>query len=249
MLNIKKIIVIGVICYLLGLIVFFPARWVEPFVSEQVQADVTWKKVSGSIWRGQLTQLSYKQLPLGDLHWTLSLMDLLTLQLTAHWTLQGNQVVGQGDVSQSMSQRVFFAEQLTMPADYWISVLNIIGVRADGDMTIKPFRMVWQDKHITAINGQLDWHKARIRTPLAKIGLGHVRGEVVSSDGKQARLTAYNDTSLQLQLESDIELQRRRHQSVISINRRIERHFDQLLELIGAKSEGERLQLSLRGRY
>jgi general secretion pathway protein N len=82
----KRLALLGVACYLLALIIVFPAplalRWFAPDALA-VQGP------AGSVWRGEAQAASYGGYYLGKLHWSLQPLELLRARLAYHLAAQG----------------------------------------------------------------------------------------------------------------------------------------------------------------
>jgi general secretion pathway protein N len=82
----KRLALLGVACYLLALVIVFPAapalRWLAPDALA-VQGP------TGSIWRGEAQAASYDGYYLGKLHWSLRPGDLLRARVAYHLEAQG----------------------------------------------------------------------------------------------------------------------------------------------------------------
>ena len=81
-------IIFGVSIYIVSLVVTLPAnRVVNHLLPASTSPYIKYKGISGSIWNGQATEFSVRQIPLGKLKWDLSFIPLLwgtaDLQLTS----------------------------------------------------------------------------------------------------------------------------------------------------------------------
>ena len=82
----KRLALLGVACYLLALLIVFPAplalRWFAPDALA-VQGP------TGSIWRGEAQAASYDGYYLGKLHWSMRPLDLFRARVAYHLEAQG----------------------------------------------------------------------------------------------------------------------------------------------------------------
>ena len=73
--NTKRLVLAGIITFVVGLIITFPARvayqWFAP-------AELKLNGISGSIWRGTATQGSAKGIYLTDINWSFRPLGLIT---------------------------------------------------------------------------------------------------------------------------------------------------------------------------
>lgn len=99
----QKLLILGVIAYVLLLIAFLPARMVFDRLAPY---GFTAAAVEGSIWNGRARGMQVGMLSLGDVQWNLQLLPLFTGRLAADTRLTRPDGSAQADVMASLNGRV-----------------------------------------------------------------------------------------------------------------------------------------------
>ena len=126
MANSSRLIKAGLLVFVVGLVISFPARiayrWFAP-------AEFVASGISGSIWSGRATEASAAGTYLRDLNWNIRLFDLLTAKLgyaieskLASGFVEGNIAVGVGGTVRATDLRA------TLPLAALQSITGMVGI-------------------------------------------------------------------------------------------------------------------------
>ncbi len=186
--------------YLLFLIVLLPANWVSQFLPEKQRLNLS--AVSGTIWQGQVQQVTFRGESIENISWKLNPLQLFTGKLVVDLDFgKGLGISGKGELAygiSGLSAKNFF---LSIPAGTLVKYLPIpVPVEANGmlDLTIK--HATQGTPYCESLDGNLVWGNARASTPMGALVLNDVnlklgceKGEltgVVQQSSEQLNLSA-----------------------------------------------------------
>ena len=203
-----KYIVLGFVCYLLFLVVKFPASSAYSFARESLleqKVPIKLYGLNGSVWQGSADVMIYDGKRFDAVAWEFHPMDLLTANLTLSVRLKGEDLALKGRVSQS-----FFGEtrlqnvQANVSAMELLALLKIPAVKLDGKFSLNVPLMTVTGKVPTYIQGKLLWSDAESKFP-QKLSLGDLYANL--STGDDGKITAtLGDGGGPLELSGNLEL-------------------------------------------
>jgi general secretion pathway protein N len=173
----KRLIAVGVVALVAGLVVTFPARvayqWFAP-------DGLTLSGISGSIWTGSATQGSAAGLFLSDVSWRFRPLSLIGLKLG--YTIAAKVPSGflEADVAVGVGGSVHFSElAAAMPLASFGTVLPMDGI--EGDLSIRFEGLVVADGFPTHADGSIGISGLILRA-LSPTALGDYRAVLQTSD-------------------------------------------------------------------
>ena len=100
----KKIILLGVVTFLIALLSKTPASIIAPWLT--AGSPFTLQAVSGSLWKGRAGDISYEKISLGSGHWTVSPFGLLAGAFQGQFGINGNDMKADGGYQYSFTNRL-----------------------------------------------------------------------------------------------------------------------------------------------
>lgn len=179
------LIVIGLVSYLIGMLVFFPAAPVIDKIRPQL-GPVALQGVSGKLFKGNIRNVFSTDdlLPLqfSDVSWTLSPRTLLSGGTGASFRFEGYGGDGKGLAARQfngdirISDFTFDAQAKELEALLPVPLASFAGTLS-GDFE----KLVLVDQLLTHLEGELVWANAMLETPVPT-RLGEVRVEIMPGD-------------------------------------------------------------------
>ncbi|MBE0510337.1 MAG: type II secretion system protein N [Chromatiales bacterium] len=201
---------LGLLAYLVFLIAMLPASQVWRFAAEPIQRQAPQLAVyglSGTLWRGQASELRWQGHSLGRLEWQLSPWSLLRQRLDSRFSLQTPQGYLQGRLQLPLSATSLeLAEvQGRLPLQELSRFANNLPLQLDGQLSIQ-LKQLRRDKQgaIQALQGQLIWHQASVLMG-EPLSLGDLRAEL-SDNGEGALRAQLHDHGGPLRLDGEFHL-------------------------------------------
>ena len=98
----KKIIILGIVVFLIALLLKTPAS----LIAKQVESNtaLTLQGASGSLWKGNATRAVFDGVDVGEVSWTVSPLGLLTGAAKGDFTIQGDELTANGSYTVSVSK-------------------------------------------------------------------------------------------------------------------------------------------------
>lgn len=168
MLKSLKLIIFGLLSYLVFMLVLAPAsfwlRWVE------LPPAVQLGQVSGSIWQGEISQLRYQQLSFDRVRWQLNGWALwrgqLKLQLHSGSLQQTALPYVQANISYGLSGMTLKDSLLRLPVNTIVPLLQLpLPVAAAGELVVDIQRFAQQGKGCAELQGAASWNNAQLQPP------------------------------------------------------------------------------------
>lgn len=248
----KKIVIAlaGLFCYLLFLLAQAPAARVLPWVT--LPPGLLVSGVSGSLWHGQIEQLSWRNLVLNKLEWRIPLTSVLladpVIELTLHdrYTLSGSAELGwQG------GPRVRDVA-LKADADWLLSQSPLpLPVTASGSMqlTLAVARLTLQGE-CQELTGRLQWMPAEVTTPMGALQVGQAQADLSCEKG--ALVAKLQQTSQHFSLVGRGELDAKRNyrfEGKLTSGADMPPAFAQNLNFVGQRDSQGAIRLNYAGRF
>ena len=190
--SIKKLVVVGVVSYLLFLVVLMPASWWLKLAP--LPAELRLGQVNGTLWQGRIQALSYQSLELRQLQWQLSPWRLLTgqlaVQLEAGELAQMEQAYVKGQLRYGFSGLQLQDTLLRYPVRELAPLLRLpLPVGADGTLMLDIDAYQQGTPWCKSLSGQASWQQARLQPPTGWIDLQHIFASLACDEGELVLIT------------------------------------------------------------
>ena len=168
MMNKTKLIVIGIISYLLFMLLLTPASWWLKLAP--LPASVQLGTATGTLWQGEITALQYQQLQFASLRWTLNGWQIFTgkLQFDIHSGSAQNSVQPylKGTASYGVAGAKIEKSIVKLPVAQVLPMLELpLPVAASGELVLDIAAYRQGQPWCNALNGSASWQNARLQTP------------------------------------------------------------------------------------
>ncbi|SEA86677.1 type II secretion system protein N [Alkalimonas amylolytica] len=188
----KKLVVLGVVSYLLCLLVLTPASWWLKLAP--MPADVRLGQVQGTLWQGRIQVLSYQQLELHQLQWQLSpwrlLAGQLAVQLQAGDLAEQERAYLKGQLRYGFSGLQLQDTLVRYPVRDIAPMLRLpLPVGADGMLMLDIDHYQQGAPWCKTLNGQASWQQARLQPPTGWIDLQHIFASLACDNGELVLIT------------------------------------------------------------
>ena len=199
MANRTRLIKLGLLIFVLGLILLFPARvayrWFAP-------AEFIASGISGSVWSGHATEASAYGTYFRDLSWRIHLLDLVTAKLgygieskLASGFVEGNIAIGFGGTLRATELRA------TLPLTSIQSITSLAGVRGSVSADFSELRL--SSGMPVAADGVLEISGLTLPT-VSRDPLGGFRAEFFSQESGIS--ASIEDTNAVIDLAGSLQL-------------------------------------------
>lgn len=202
-----KLALLGFVLYLVFLLVLTPASWWLRLAP--LPAGLQLAQVSGTLWRGEIQQLSYQQLRLPALSWQLNPWSLLglsarlqvqsgSLQVPEQPYLQATLQAGFGRISLQDTM-------LKVPVASVLPYLQLpLPVQATGDLLIDIQQLQLAQQQCLRLQGQASWLDASLQPPTGTwLNLQHIHASL-SCEERQPVLTTDPENLLSLAIRATV---------------------------------------------
>ena len=199
-----KIILLGLISFLIAVIATIPIAFVLPFLPEKIPVRLT--EASGTVWKGQATSLYYKNIALGQVHWEIHPLAIFMGRLRSDLIITGDKVQLNSLVDVHWDKSVQLSQtHAEFDADFLQNFKKIpikLGGRFNADMT----SVLIKAQQLPLMEGQLKWLKGSTVTPIA-VELGnYTLALTVLNDAQQGSISSH-DAPLDLQGKLSLDQQ------------------------------------------
>jgi len=188
-----KLALIGLVAYLLFLLSLTPASWWLRLAP--IPAELQLGPVSGTLWRGEIKQLSYQQLSLPALAWRLRPWSLFTLSATIELQSGSLQQPAQpylhGTVHASFGGLQVQDTMLKLPVATLLPYLKLpLPVQAGGDLLVEIQQLKLVQTQCQQLLGQASWLDASLQPPTGTwLDLKHIHASLSCEDGQPVLIT------------------------------------------------------------
>ena len=158
--------VLAVLAFALILLVRLPASWLASALPPGTSCD----EISGTVWNGSCSALSWQTAPLGDLTWQVHPGALLSRTLATHLTLNGAAGTVTAEV-QARSKKNITARNLRADLALDPRLLRVLPPDLRGHANADLALLQVEDGAITAVQGRIEVHDLEQRgAEPAKLG-------------------------------------------------------------------------------
>lgn len=245
--------ILGITAYLIFLLMLFPAAtaWSLFFPKG---APLQLQGISGSVWQGDATAVSWRGRAIGSLHWDLKLLPLLLGELGADFSAQSAQGYLQGEARvplafgsirlSGLKGQFPLAEVMPLMPSLPIPV----AVAGTASLDIRQLEIDLATLTADA-EGRLNWHGAEVLSPQA-FKMGNLQADITTDDkgGVAAQL---KDLGGPLKLDAKFQFKPDRSYSLsgtVAAGREADASLQQALSWLGKADSGGKHRLSLSGK-
>lgn len=178
-------LVLALMAVLTALAWWFPARWAWLLMRDDYPA-VHAGTVSGSIWKGEMKDLTVNGQRMGRLRWTLSRLSVFgrpRMQLD----LGGAGVMANGHVARADDGAILISKLVFNVPMARLKVLWPTGMQLDGRLEGKIDRLRLADGWPVLVEARVDWRSARAVQQGREVDLGDFRSQWQSPGGSVIR--------------------------------------------------------------
>lgn len=238
-----RLVTAGIVTFVLGLVVMFPARVVYELVAPPGLAA---SGIDGSIWRGSVRELSVNGLYLRDVRWRTRPLLLLTGKLAVAFEANPAGGFAEGNAAFGFGGRVHFDDvSASLPLAGLVSALNMPGLSGIANARIE--RLVIVDGFPTAADGTLD--VIDLMVPIViRSPIGDFKAEFFTQENGVA--ASVEDTDAVFDLAGSVQLgSDRSYQFLgqVAPNDETPDLMRQRMQLLGSPNERGQRELRLEG--
>jgi hypothetical protein len=144
-------IILGVSCFVLMLIVRFPARWISPLLPQGMHCE----QLDGSAWHGSCAGLTAGGSAVGDLAWDLHTLQLLRARLDLRVDLAEPGGYLRGDVALGLGGALR-GRDVTLDLPLTSALVSSLPAGAHARLQGRLSRIEWTGKFFSVVQGELD---------------------------------------------------------------------------------------------
>lgn len=188
-----KLALLGVVSYLVFLLVLTPASWWLRLAP--LPAAVQLGPVTGTLWRGEIQQLTYQQLHVPALSWRLNPWALFGLsanfQLQSGSLQQPQQLYLQAKARATVRGITLDDTMLKLPVSSIMPFLQLpLPVQATGDLLVDIRQLQLNQQQCIMLQGQASWLDASLQPPTGTwLELKHIHASLQCEAGQPVLLT------------------------------------------------------------
>jgi general secretion pathway protein N len=184
---------LALVSYLLALVIQIPAH----FAYEQLAASsgamkgLTPHGISGTLWSGKVTELSYQQQPIGQLAWDIDVVSLLLGKLGSRWQI--NRVDGalQGEIEVDGNGLITLKEvDGTLAPASLLPLLPFAPFSVDGTLLVDMQEVQLKQQIPSLTIGSIRWQQAQLTiTEVIDMGTVHIDFETSHDNRNSNEIT------------------------------------------------------------
>lgn len=188
-----KLVLLGFVLYLVFLVILTPASWwlrLAPLPS-----GLQLGPVSGTLWRGEVQQLSYQQLRFPAVTWQLNPWSLLglsaSLQVQSGSLQKPEQPYLQATLKASFGSINLHDTMLKLPVAGVLPYLQLpLPVQATGDLLIDIQQLQLAKQQCLSLQGQASWLDASLQPPTGTwLNLKHIHASLRCEERQPVLIT------------------------------------------------------------
>lgn len=128
-------VLISVVVYIVFLLANIPASYVvSKFFPEMVSSSIKLKNPSGTLWSGEVSQLSVKQVELGNVNWELSVIPLIWGSTNFNFVSRHDSAIIRTQVRLKTKQVAFSETEIDFPLSDLMPLLYGLPLSFDGNL-------------------------------------------------------------------------------------------------------------------
>lgn len=194
----NRVIILGVILFLLFTLARVPADWGAWLITRQ--PGLALSGISGSLWKGQASMASLtienQTITLGKLQWDLQLLSLITLSPCVKVIASGQAQTFNGTVCSARGGVIIKDADISLP----VALAQAkIPVPVRGDLSVHFSELRLRGNILLKLEGNLNWSNAQASNQVQWIPLGSIAAEFTDNGKNGVRAKIFD-------LESDVDL-------------------------------------------
>ncbi|MDP2561941.1 type II secretion system protein N [Psychrobium sp. 1_MG-2023] len=209
----KKIvgyIIASAVVYFVFLISIMPATAVLPWV--KLPPQIKLGAVSGSIWQGQVSSLSYQGLTVAPIHWKLAPLSLVSAsaQLDIKLGSRQSEIQGAGQLTVKHNEILIDGLTLQAPIEQLTRVVALpMGLSASGranlDVSAYHYTGLWCQE----LNGQLNVNELVVSSGFGQVDVTRAQAKLGCDQGNLVAKLVPNTNSLGIKLDATLDKSQR----------------------------------------
>ena len=199
--NYLKLVLSGVVLYVVLLTINIPASFlISQFESQlKLQPKLALGQVSGTLWNGQLSSISYQGLTISPVNWQFSFASLFSAQLAFDLNVgnRNSAITGQGRVAYTLSG--IAAQDVNLHAavaDITQVVPLPYGLTAKGNASLKVTEYLQGQPWCQQLEAKLDLKNANISSSFGGVDVNVAQAKLSCNKGDLVAITQPKTNSL-----------------------------------------------------
>lgn len=199
----KKLLFLGLLAFVISAIALLPLSFAKPYI-EKFNPEIALNQVSGTIWKGEVSHLTVKNIYYGKVNWAIQpTPSLISLSLKGNFNINGKNLSANGLASLTPAKKLILTE-----TDFNIDAVFVNRLQKNaaitGDFQGKLSSAELKVKQLPVINGIIDWKNGSVTSPI-KIERGDYRAVLRPvSEGLDIGLSSSDSP---IELNGNIKLQ------------------------------------------
>jgi len=188
--RIAKLVLLGVVAYIVSMFFLFPAAPVIKRVEPNIQ-PISLSGVSGKLFRGRVDRVNYDDdvfpVELTDANWRVLPSKLLSAALGVKFDFKAYGGLGDGDFEQRMGGKILLSEvNFTGPAKGLEALLPLPIATFAGQLAVQIEVAELENQLLTKLIAEINWSNAVLQTPFA-VNAGNISIDVEPVDAQTHR--------------------------------------------------------------
>ncbi len=192
----KKVLFLGIISFIFSALWFLPLTVVKPYAEKMING-LKLENESGTLWKGEVQQLTVQNTKLGNVSWNvLPLQSLISLSLKSKFNINGNDLVANGIAGLTLGEKLILNNtQFDLNASYLNKLQKNAKLSGNIKGNIKHAEI--DQQAVPQINGVIDWKNGAVNSPI-KLEPGDYRATITPVSGNLDIKLTSNEAPVEL---------------------------------------------------
>lgn len=164
-----KLVVLGVVAFVISLLIMAPAQLVSEYLPPDVQAT----GLQGTLWQGQASEVQIQGFNLGEVSWDMQPLSLFAGRLQSDVRIDREGMQGQGVIGVGFNSVRVADARLDGSSELLAPYLTGYGVNINGRFEADIRALQFNESGPQALDGDIVWRDARLVNP-TELQLGDV---------------------------------------------------------------------------